>query len=409
MWPWPGRPKRDIPSVNYTEGDSEGEDFDSPLTSPKAPVHTRQGSPARLAVPTLCDNVDEVLYDVSERLVEQLENSSREEVIEVNLKVASDDQELAAPNNMAPAAVDFDLENENDGEKAQDLARSIKMEFEPNDIKFWFAQIEDEMTLASVKSQWLKKTVLQRNLPNKQKEDVKAYLTIPKSEAGNIYKTIKTELIRIYSPKPQDSYKKALSRTMTGLPSQLGYQIINDICKKQNKLQGCCCPAAALAIWDMKLPVNIRAHISQKEFTPDTYKAVFEAADQVYMSSSQVSVAAVSAPQQLDETLPAFTSQNQPQVAAVQRGNRSNRGGRNKPQPPNSSSSSGTSTGGRNRNSNQAQGGTKAQSSQARGPRHASMPPESCCSRHYRHGADAWYCLAPLTCPWVNKCAARPT
>ena len=21
--------------------------------------------------------------------------------------------------------------------------------------------------------------------------------------------------------------------------------------------------------------------------------------------------------------------------------------------------------------------------------------------RHYRHGADAWYCVAPLTCPWV--------
>ena len=90
----------------------------------------------------------------------------------------------------------------------------------------------------------------------------------------------------------------AISLTELSILS-LGYQIINDICKKQNKLQGCCCPAAALAIWDMKLPVNIRAHISQKEFTPDTYKAVFEAADQVYMSSSQVSVAAVSAPQQL--------------------------------------------------------------------------------------------------------------
>ena len=46
------------------------------------------------------------------------------------------------------------------------------------DINFWFAELEGEMTMASVKSQWLKRTVLQRNLPTKQKEDVKALLTL---------------------------------------------------------------------------------------------------------------------------------------------------------------------------------------------------------------------------------------
>ena len=185
------------------------------------------------------------------------------------------------------------------------------------------------MLLASIGSQWLKKTVLQRNLPNKQKEDVQAYLELPKTQAGaNIYFDIKQEIIRIYAPKPQAAYKRALGRTMVGLPSQLGHQIVNDVCKKTNKLVGCCCAAATLAIWEMKLPIEVRAHISNKEFSAETYKEVFEAADKVHQSSQSVSVAAVG--MSLDETLPAFSQQNQPaaQVAAVQRGGRNNRGGR---------------------------------------------------------------------------------
>ena len=129
--------------------------------------------------------------------------------------------------------VNFDMEDKADGEKSADQARSIKLEFDPTDIRFWFSQLEAEMEIASVGRQWLKKTILQRNLPVKQKEDVKALLTLQKADAGNnIYNRIKLELIRIYALKPEDSYRKALGRTMTGLPSQLGYQVINDICKK---------------------------------------------------------------------------------------------------------------------------------------------------------------------------------
>ena len=252
------------------------------------------------------------------------------------------------------------------------------------------------MTMASVGSQWLKKTILQRNLPNKQKEDVKSLLILDKTEAGDdIYKKVKTELLRIYAPKPTDSYCKALSRTMTGLPSQLGLQIVNDICKKPVKLQGCCCPAGVQAIWQLQLPVNIRAHISNMVFTHDNYKQVFEAADQVYLSSKQISVAAMSMTPEgnpaLDETVAAFKPHNQPQVAAVARG-RGNRGGR----------------GGRGNRGGRGQGGQSGQSRPARGPRHSSNPPDSCCDRHYSHGAGAWFCLKPLTCPWVSKITPRP-
>ena len=60
------------------------------------------------------------------------------------------------------------------------------------------------------------------------------------------------------------------------------------------------------SFYDLKNRINF---ISQKEFNKDTYKEVFEAADQVYLASRQVEVVVVS----LDETQSAFTSQNQPQ------------------------------------------------------------------------------------------------
>ena len=241
-------------------------------------------------------------------------------------------------------------------------------------------QIEDEMTMAGVKSQWLKKTVLQRNLPIKQKEDVKELLSTPKEEAGLIYKKIKTELMRIYAQKPSDTYRKALTRTMVGLPSQLGYQIVNDICKKTTKLDGCCCAAAAEALWTIQLPVAVRNHISDREFNKDTYREVFEAADKCFTSSKQINVAALAvAAVDLDETQAAFDPQNQPQVAAfTQKKKKKNKKG----QP--------------------GSGQSKPQRK-----RHESSPPESCCDRHYTHGAGAWFCLEPQTCPWASKITPR--
>ena len=62
---------------------------------------------------------------------------------------------------MPDDAVNFDQENGQDRDKSTDLARAIKIKFEPHDIKFWFAQLEAEMDMAAIKSQWMKKTVLQ--------------------------------------------------------------------------------------------------------------------------------------------------------------------------------------------------------------------------------------------------------
>ena len=446
MWGW-GRPKRDLPEVNYAESDSDSEEdyeeglvFDSPLVSPRRPLQSRAASPVLLAVPTLGDNVDDELEEVAYKLgdIQQVEEEIEDltdTLEDLNTKVSDDPLkvvgnssspaeanyfssragelvvegfvsggpgtcEVGMPDNQgAPAPpVNYDREDKEDGDKANEHARHIKVEFAQNDVKFWFSQLEDEMEMAGIGKQWLKKSVLQRNLPLKQKEDVKAYLSLQKENAGpHIYLDIKNELICIYAAKPCDSYRKALTRTMTGLPSQLGYQIIDDICKQPQKLVGCCCPAAAQCLWSNQLPVSIRAHISDCEFDSQTYKQVFEKADQVYLSSKQLQVAAVvSSP--LDETVSAFTPQNQPSEVAGNR-NRNNRGG----------ARGGSARGGRGRNNrgggNQRGGGNNTAT--RRGPRHSSSPPEACCDRHYVHGDQAWYCLAPHSCPWKDRCTPK--
>ena len=392
--------------------ESAGENDPNNLVSPNRPHQSPSASPRALLRPDP-PAVEEVLQEVQQQLQALPDRQQRA----ANRNAVRQRQEAAAAAAVSPAEpirnevvnmVDFETENGVDGDKAQEHARSIKIEFEPADIKFWFAQLEGEMTMASVKSQWLKRTVLQRNLPNKQKEDVKALLTLNQTEAGNdIYLKIKRDLIRIYAQKPEDSYKKALGRAMVGLPSQLGLQIVDDICKKVPKLEGCCCAGAALAIWSMALPVNIRAHISDKEFTPQTYKSVFETADKVYLSSKNVTVASITksgaAADSLDETLPAFSTQNQPQVAAVNRGN--NRGQRGWRGGRGQRGQRGNGRGGQQRGGGQS---SSSSSNSNRGPRHHSNPPESCCDRHYRHGDQSYFCLAPLTCPWVTKVIAKP-
>ena len=410
--------------VNHVSSDEDEANYESPtedpgnLVSPNRPHQSPSASPRALLRPDP-PPVEEVLNDVQHQL-RQLPNrgqrvANRNAVRQAQEAAAAEADaraaaEAAAVANMPDAVLDFDREDKVDGDKAQDLARSIKIEFEPNDVRFWFAQLEAEMTMASVNSQWLKKTVLQRNLPNKQKEDVKDLLSLPKSAAGELlYLRIKTEIIRIYAPKPQDAYKRALSRTMTGLPSQLGHQLVNDVCKKVDKFKDCCCTSHVQALWSMQLPVSTRAHVSDMDFNKDTYKKVFESADRVFLSSRQVSVAAVAAAPDLDETLPAFHQQNQPvQTAAIKqkKNNRNNRGG-------------GGGGGGGNNQNGSAAGGQKPNKGQdaatdssnssnnSRGTRYPGAP-SGCCSRHARHGPDAWYCLAPLTCPWVKKCSPRP-
>ena len=149
------RPRRDLPRPNYNE--SSEDEYDSPLVSPARPPPTRAGSPVELAVPTLNDNVDEDLEIVSQTLrnvghthafrgtrpdpegVEQGEASDpvveEEEVVQGLVVQEASGNRLKADNDRSSSEDDdnsanmanYDTEDKEDGDKAQELARSIKV------------------------------------------------------------------------------------------------------------------------------------------------------------------------------------------------------------------------------------------------------------------------------------------
>ena len=435
MWNsyWSGRPRRNIPQVNYNQSSDE-DDFNSPLVSPSRPPPTRSGSPVELAVPTLCDNVDDELEAVSQTLrnvshthtfrgtkprpdpeggAEDSEepdsipagHTGEEEVVVGHISGGGNDLKVESNNAgiMPPQIVNFDDENAQDGDKAIEHTRSLLIEYNANDVRFWFTQLENEMITCDVKSQWLKRVVLVKNLPSKIQEDVKSLLILQKSEApDDLYKQIKTEILRIHAPTEENSYKKALSRVLVGLPSQLGQTLINDICKKSPKLTNCCCSNAVYTLWTLQLPLSVRSHVASLDFNAATYKAVFQSADKVFLSTKDTqmapSVAAIIS-----------TDQKSGEVAAVSSrggnrgGNRGYRGGRG------NRGGGGSGRGGNNSNSTSSTATSSSTSSrgQGRGPRHASNPPNQCCDNHYRFGDQSWNCQSPYTCPWKDKIAKR--
>ena len=59
----------------------------------------------------------------------------------------------------------FDVENGTDGDKALDKLGTIKCPFEKTDVEFWFCELESQMEIIGVKSQWVKRIALQQFLP----------------------------------------------------------------------------------------------------------------------------------------------------------------------------------------------------------------------------------------------------
>ena len=134
------------------------------------------------------------------------------------------------------------IQNGTDGEKAIDKLNTVVCPFDKTDIDYWFTELEMQLALINVKSQWLKRLAIQRFLPVEIRHEVKDLFKLQKTEAGtDIYKKIKTELTELFGAKPEDCYTRAKNRVMSGKPSQLGKSLMGDLCKKSKKLDGCCC------------------------------------------------------------------------------------------------------------------------------------------------------------------------
>ena len=184
--------------------------------------------------------------------------------------------------------------------------------------------------------------------------------------------------MRIHAPKEEETFKKALGRVLVGLPSQLGQQLINDICNKPVKLVGCCCAKAVYTLWCLQLPLNLRSQIADKPFDHTTYEEVFKSADKIYLSTQSTdmsaSVAAIVAPVTASPPQAAGAAE----VSAVKS---------SKPPKPGKSNKNPSS------NSNSK-------------PRPS--VPDGCCSNHKKWAANAWFCLDPTKCPMATQNVPRP-
>ena len=380
-----GRPSRSLPQVNYKEQSSD-EDEENPenFVSPGRPPVTRAGSPVELAIPHLNDNVDEDLERVSQTLRNvghtrlfrpQFEEGDEESVISGHIVGAPVGGKVEADPPVV-RMVNYDQQNEEDDAGAISNARDVRIPFNKNDIKLWFSLVESKMQFAGIKKQWSKRQVLVQIIPPDYHSDFRHFLQMQEDQAGNnAYFELKTAMIKQFGPKKADGFDKAINRVMTGLPSQLGRQILADICPSYTPLQGCHCSDTVLGIWRRSLPAVVRNAVADMDFNAATYKNVFDKADNVWASnaatttvvSSLAKVAAASS----------GTSSGTETVAASgpPKKNKKNKGGGKKPK---------------------------------RGPRHSDNPPMNSCDTHFTYGKAAWFCADRHSCPWRDYENPKP-
>ena len=247
-------------------------------------------------------------------------------------------------------------------------------------------------------------------------DEVKELLTKKETEypENNAYKLLKSKIIKIFGPKPEEAVSRALGRVLTGLPSQLARALVNDLCK--HDLQCDCCPDIILTIWKRQLPGYVCAGIAHCTFSKATFDSVVSLADNIYTSNrpnpavAAYSVAAVSSgsgtvgggavsPSYLNETQPGLTYPV-PEVNAVSRGGRGGRGFRG---------GRGGRGGGRGGRGGQQQS-SGASAPKYKGTKHPDLPEgdRQGCSMHFRHGKNAYFCSEPTTCPWKNVFIPKP-
>ena len=213
-------------------------------------------------------------------------------------------------------------------------------------------------------------------------------MKLSQTAAGtDIYLRIKKQLLKLYGPKPEDSYLRAKSRILTGKPSQLGKLLVDDICPGEVKLEGCHCARQVWGMFREALPIVIRNHIADMPFTADTYEAVFDKADQVF-DSNQGS-------EPLTTKSVSVVASTSSEVSAVQRSQNQSRGNKNRR--------------GKNKDKNESgQGQASSASSSSTSSSATSKPStpkvneDNLCRIHAKWKDNATFCAAPWACKMKN-------
>ena len=263
------------------------------------------------------DEVDESMEAersrrTSESLVNQaaaaLQDSFREPEVEDNPNPVNhfSPVQVRFPVN-APAlrprkmpTVNYDaLHEEGEADNAMDKAiNALKnKEWGEDDLQFYFQQIEIQMKKAGVKSNFTKLQVLSTVLPKRVSDEIKSILRKQESEFArkDAYLQAKTEIIKTFGPAEGANCERALSRVLSGKPSQLCKALIDDLCSKE--LKQCCCIKMVGTLWRRALPSSVKQAVAHYDFTLANLPSILQVADDVYMSTRPapaLSVAAVS-------------------------------------------------------------------------------------------------------------------
>ena len=317
--------------------------------------------------------------------------------------------------NSVAVMTNFEDENGTDDDKALTNAiRELKgYEFEQNDLDFYFNQIETVMATNGVKKNYTKFQTLASIIPKQVRDEVKPLLRLKETElAGAGYKKLKDKILKIFRPAEEADFERAMSRVLTGLPSQLARAILNDICK--NELDGCCCYKTVAGIWKRSLPLAVKQQLAPYRMSKDTFEEMCQIADDVYGSTRPSGVvAAVGVPQVAAVQAPAYTLPDQlaeqselnqgfseqflssPQVAAMRQF-----GGRGRGQFSQRARGRGRGRGNRGGTQTQGLGQKDARVRWPNVARAADLPPFQSCRKHWQFGKNAHWCEEPASCPW---------
>ena len=299
-------------------------------------------------------------------------------------------------------------------------------EFDEQDLRFYFQQCELRMQEAGIKKNYTKFQVMVAILPKRVIDQIKPLLRKEETELGATpYKTLKDQLLKRFGQPQNAAFERAMGRVLSGKPSQLARELIDDLC--DHELQGCCCTKFIVGLWHRQLPTNVRQGVSHLEFNAGNLDEILKRADDWFITGQKsvlvtpgVSAIGASAsafpqpPTQWAVTEPppmdqAF-HQDWGNVHAMywQRGGRIQRGGGRRGQ-----GGRGAQRGGRGRGGGQNSGSTSFHNQSGgqsggqaqthprhKGPRHPDGPPLSVCVKHWIHGKSAHWCQEPGSCPW---------
>ena len=209
---------------------------------------------------------------------EDLASETDSEGSDNSLRLRSHTPEIQETPETAPVRmVNYDSTTGEDADGALEKACHHLRGYgwEPNDLDFYFNQVEIKMRSVGVQKNYTKMLVLTTILPPNVREEVKPILRMQESEfaAGALpYKLLKDEVLKIFKPPQEANFERAMSRILSGKPSQLARQLVNDLCK--HKLRGCCCSTFIVGQWKRQLPTAVKNSIAGLEFNAANFDAL---------------------------------------------------------------------------------------------------------------------------------------